>query len=1063
MPPPVVAPSAFAVEVPVHAPPAPPEIEANAHDRAPPHAGPPTAFELPEPSIAPELGPENAPPSSPFAAIAGDDPFVDLLSPQHDPDATQIRSQPRPQRIVHDDLHPEMFADDETGDLTIGAPESTRPLELQPDDADDNVDLFAELDAQHDAPPPAFTAPDPDTVPRLDLDPSLGGAPTDTGFDDDDLGFDDDGFGSDGLDDGFGDDLDDDLFGDDSFGEPGLPGLPAQLPEAFPVPIARSTPDSVAGADPASFEGLFAGENRGEPDSADPYSDFFGEQNADFAYSDPVVFRPDSAPAPPEPDPTPEPAATPEPPAPQPVPAAPLPPTPVNTASQREEVQDPPFFSDVDDGLDFGGDSSGPLDFGDAGDPLDFGDFDLNWDDPVAADSPAPPPAVDPSPLAPAGEETTGLAEAGIDLDAYAALFGDDLDDESEDEADAELSAGDPSWSADPLPPHDSSDVMGDDALAADTTEHAPMTQEQAFLAPSPVAAEAGDAEPGLDLGAYEALFGGDDDPSVELDADDPYSDLFAAPEPGPVAVDDTPDAFDPTAFESVFAAPDGVPSPISTSGDLFDDGRPYELPETDDPTDDAAAGLTFRDWEDHGADDIFPQLGGTPGEEAAPAEDFDFGLATSEVFKTPLKDPTVPVIPDLSEEPPPFSAEGLSPDAWFAGSDEPAEPPAPAPAAAQLAVPSEAFLLRQDGELFSVPDLATLQRWIIERRIDPDADLSDGNDGWKRIGASPELSVFFAAVAQLEQPASGPNEPDDDSVDAEAMASLFASPEAAALAMGPDDDDEIPDFSFGMDDAPGPPARPENTLPSVPELTEEAEPLEDDPEPLPAGEYQDFGGAVEVEQLGDDYRNSGGPIWPRALAGVALVALLVWFFLPPSTPPDDATLSLAHDAQQPQHPPTEVIPLPLPEPEPEVIPEPEPEVKQPKVAASPKPTAAKPKPKPKPVAAKPKPKPVAPKPEAPERVAAPRKEQQQFKSLVQEGWRKAEDDAEAAIGLFALATKLRPDDTIANYGMGYALLQKGDSPAAANMYLCRALRGAGAQDTREINAILNNSAMTCR
>jgi hypothetical protein len=62
-----------------------------------------------------------------------------------------------------------------------------------------------------------------------------------------------------------------------------------------------------------------------------------------------------------------------------------------------------------------------------------------------------------------------------------------------------------------------------------------------------------------------------------------------------------------------------------------------------------------------------------------------------------------------------------------------------------------ESIVLRQGEEEFAVPDLATLQRWIMERRVEPGDELSEGTGGWMLAGDRPDLSVFFAAVQQLD------------------------------------------------------------------------------------------------------------------------------------------------------------------------------------------------------------------------------------------------------------------------------------------------------------------------
>lgn len=97
------------------------------------------------------------------------------------------------------------------------------------------------------------------------------------------------------------------------------------------------------------------------------------------------------------------------------------------------------------------------------------------------------------------------------------------------------------------------------------------------------------------------------------------------------------------------------------------------------------------------------------------------------------------------------------------AAEDAPPRPPAePAPpqllpdAQAVQAPPSESgsappVYLKQDGKVYLVRDWATVQRWIMERRVEREDLVSEGGVRWEPIGNRPELGSFFAAVEQLE------------------------------------------------------------------------------------------------------------------------------------------------------------------------------------------------------------------------------------------------------------------------------------------------------------------------
>lgn len=80
------------------------------------------------------------------------------------------------------------------------------------------------------------------------------------------------------------------------------------------------------------------------------------------------------------------------------------------------------------------------------------------------------------------------------------------------------------------------------------------------------------------------------------------------------------------------------------------------------------------------------------------------------------------------------------------------AEPPRSPPPPIQLNAPPPATpLLRQDGRVYSVPDIATLQRWILERRVTAEDQVNLTGDGWQPVQTQPELEVFFRTLARLD------------------------------------------------------------------------------------------------------------------------------------------------------------------------------------------------------------------------------------------------------------------------------------------------------------------------
>jgi len=83
------------------------------------------------------------------------------------------------------------------------------------------------------------------------------------------------------------------------------------------------------------------------------------------------------------------------------------------------------------------------------------------------------------------------------------------------------------------------------------------------------------------------------------------------------------------------------------------------------------------------------------------------------------------------------------------------------APLAGVVAAPSEDWLLRQatSGKLVRFKDLAALQRWVVERRVRRDDELSNGGKDWRRLGDLPDLQPFFKAI-EAQTPAPPPPTP---------------------------------------------------------------------------------------------------------------------------------------------------------------------------------------------------------------------------------------------------------------------------------------------------------------
>ena len=77
--------------------------------------------------------------------------------------------------------------------------------------------------------------------------------------------------------------------------------------------------------------------------------------------------------------------------------------------------------------------------------------------------------------------------------------------------------------------------------------------------------------------------------------------------------------------------------------------------------------------------------------------------------------------------------------DAPISLSHDPQLPPAP---------PSREWKLRQpNGNVFPCRDLTMLQKWIIEKKVSRDDEISLSGETWKRLGNIPELASFFQVV----------------------------------------------------------------------------------------------------------------------------------------------------------------------------------------------------------------------------------------------------------------------------------------------------------------------------
>ncbi len=77
------------------------------------------------------------------------------------------------------------------------------------------------------------------------------------------------------------------------------------------------------------------------------------------------------------------------------------------------------------------------------------------------------------------------------------------------------------------------------------------------------------------------------------------------------------------------------------------------------------------------------------------------------------------------------------------------AKAPAPPPGLP----PVREWRVRQStGNLFTFKELTTLQKWIVERKVTRDDEISLNGESWKRLGNIPELSSFFQVVDDAQK-----------------------------------------------------------------------------------------------------------------------------------------------------------------------------------------------------------------------------------------------------------------------------------------------------------------------
>jgi hypothetical protein len=186
----------------------------------------------------------------------------------------------------------------------------------------------------------------------------------------------------------------------------------------------------------------------------------------------------------------------------------------------------------------------------------------------------------------------------------------------------------------------------------------------------------------------------------------------------------------------------------------------------------------------------------------------------------------------------------------------------APLPPVSPAPRPMEHVLLRQEGTAYNVPDLATLQRWVVERRVGPDDELDFGDKEWVRAIDHPELQPFFEVVEQAET-ASGslePVEPGPEATDAEARPS---PPDPT----DPDHPDGLSPGGESPEPAAAPPEGPPAPEPVAPEPDAPAEgPLQTE-EALQSEDALQAEDAHQSEDEDEVAATEEAELWPEALA----------------------------------------------------------------------------------------------------------------------------------------------------------------------------------------------------
>jgi predicted Zn finger-like uncharacterized protein len=327
----------------------------------------------------------------------------------------------------------------------------------------------------------------------------------------------------------------------------------------------------------------------------------------------------------------------------------------------------------------------------------------------------------------------------------------------------------------------------------------------------------------------------------------------------------------------------------------------------------------------------------------------------------------TLPVKPeDLHEQP--MQASAAAPVVKPAPLPAPVQPPA--------APPAPDWIIRQPGgQTLSFSELNILQRWIVERKVGRDDEVTRGDGVWVKLGTLGELQTFFDVVDAASRTQSR-------------TTALYPPPMAAA---------------------PPPPPAPARYPAPAPLPTVPFPPAPRSPPFRPVAESVN----VDLDEADLAAIGRGRVRWTRWLSvGLLLAAIGVaaWLNVPLLLAPKPAPRPEPR-AEPVAAPPAPAVRPPEPPPPPEPRPEPEP------VAAPLK------SPEPTPPVQKPAPKPPAP------RALTPRQQLDEARRL------RERSETEKALDLYGKLAEQDPENAEAFAGRGLCYLDLEQSgPAEASL-----------------------------